>query len=228
MSKRYFSKAGTYTASRAYVTVNGKNLAQEYGMNLTSYSVGTPVPLVKLIDVPGRPGKLDATLALNGKVNYSTRPVTAEFHLRNSTYPDFQTLLSNLLKLFNGTESKVVFSTDPDWYYKGRFTIDVKKSNPITATVTLSCQEAFPYKLESITVEDTISSSKYVYCTGKDYNGSVTIYASASMQVTFSGTTYQLKSGDNLIPEIHFANGSNSLRFAGTGTVRITYERGIL
>lgn len=228
MGRRYISKAGTYAASRAFVTVNGTDLAQTYGMHLTSYSVGTPVPLVKLIDVPGRPGKLDATLALNGKVNYTTRPVTAEFHLRDSTYPAFQTLLSTLLRLFNGTESKMVFSTDPAWYYKGRFTVDTKKSSPITATITLGCKDAFPYKLETITVEDTISSSKYVYCTGKDYNGSVTIYASASMQVTFGGVTYQLKSGNNFIPEIHFSNGSNSLRFAGTGTVRITYERGIL
>lgn len=228
MSKRYFSKDETYTARRAYVTINETNLAQTYGMLLTSYSVGTPVPLVKLIDVPGRPGKLDATLALNGKVNYTTRPVTATFHVRNNPYPDFQTLTSTLFKLFNGTESKVIFSTDPSWYYKGRFTINATKTNPITSTITISCNEAFPYKLEETTVEGSISSSGYIYCTGKDYNGMVTIYASAAMQVTFSGTTYQLVSGNNVIREIHFVSGQNSLRFVGTGTVKITYERGIL
>lgn len=228
MSKRYFSKAETYTASRAYVTMNGTNLATAYGMLLTDYSVGTPVPLVKFIDVPGKPGKLDATLALNGKVNFTTRPVTATFHVRNNPYPDFQTLLSTLLKLFNGPESRIVFSTDPDWYYKGRFTIDAKKSNPISSTITISCKEAFPYKLEETTVEGSISSSGYVYCTGQDYNGTVSIYASAAMQVTFSGATYQLASGNNVIREIHFVSGRNSLRFVGTGTVKITYERGIL
>lgn len=227
MSKRYETRAETYKAKRAYVTLGGKNLAETYGMNLVSYSTGVPTPLVKLIDVPGRPGKLDATLALNGKVNYTSRPVTAEFHVRYNPYPDFETLVSTLSALFNGVESKMVFSTDPDWYYKGRFVIDKKKSNPITSTITISCKEAFPYKLEEVTVEDTISSSKYVYCTGKEYNGAPTIYASVAMQVTFSGTTYQLKAGNNIIREIHFNSGSNSLRFLGTGTVRITYERGI-
>lgn len=225
---RFTPRAETYTASRAYVTINGTNLETAHGMHLTEYSVGTPVPLVKLIDVPGRAGKLDATLALNGKVNYITRPVTAKFHVRNSPYPDFQTLLSTLLALFNGTESKMVFSTDPDWYYKGRFLVDTKKSNPITATITISCKEAYPYKLEESTVEDTISNAKDVYCTGKDYNGAVTIRTSAVMQVTFGGATYQLATGDNIVREIHFSSGSNRLRFTGTGTVKITFERGIL
>lgn len=227
MSKRYETRPETYNASRAYVTLGEKNLAETYGMHLISYNVGTPTPLVKLIDVPGRPGKLDATLALNGKVNYTTRKVTAEFHVRYNPYPDFETLLSTLLALFNGKESKMVISTDPDWYYKGRFTIDRKKSNPITSRITITCKEAFPYKLEEITVEDTISSSKYVYCTGKEYNGTLTIYASAAMQVTFSGSTYQLAAGNNIVREIHLNSGSNSLRFVGTGTVKITYERGI-
>lgn len=210
----------------AYATLGGMNLRQRFGMNLLSYNVGAPVPLIKIIDVPGKPGGLDATLALNGKVNLVSRPITAEFHIRNNPYEDWHTLLSNLLQLFNGTESRLSFSTDPDWYYKGRFLIDPNKSNDVTSTITISCEAAFPYKLETVTVEDTISSSKYVYCTGLEYNGPVTIYASASMQVTFSGITYQLGTGNNSVPEIHLGTGSNSLRFAGTGTVRITYERG--
>lgn len=210
----------------AYATLGGINLLTRYGMNLLSYNVGAPVPHIKIIEVPGKPGGLDATLALNGKVNLLSRPITATFHIRNNPYEDWHTLLSNLLALFNGVESKLSFSTDPDWYYKGRFLLEPDKSNEVSSQVTISCEAAFPYKLESITVEDTVSSSKYVYCTGMEYNGPVTIYASSIMQVTFSGTTYQLNVGNNLIPEIHLASGSNSLRFTGTGTVRVSYERG--
>ena len=214
--------------SRAYVTINGTNLDTTYGLGLTEYSVGTPAPLLKLIDVPGRPGKLDATLALNGKVNYTTRPVTAEFHVRNNPYPDFHTLLSNLLALFNGTESKVVFSTDPDWYYKGRFTIDADKTNEVSSTIVIRCDDAFPYKLEEYTNTKTLSNPGSLFCVGKDYNGTVTINVSAAMSVTFKSSTYQLASGDNIIREIHIAKGNNTLFFSAAGTVSASYERGIL
>lgn len=210
----------------AYATLGGVNLKTRFGMNLLSYNVGAPVPLIKIIEVPGKPGGLDATLALNGKVNLVSRPITATFHVRNNPYEDWHTLLSSVLQLFNGVESKLYISTDPDWYYKGRFLIDPDKSNEVSSQITVSCDAAFPYKLETITVEDTISSSKYVYCTGLEYNGPVTIYVSSAMQVTFDGTTYQLSTGNNTVPEIHLTTGSNSLRFTGTGTVRITYERG--
>ena len=228
MSRLYLTRQESRTNSHAYATLNGTNLLTAYAMELLSYDVGSPEPIIKLIEVPGKPGKLDATLALNGKVNYLNRSVTAEFHIRDITQDAFQTLISTLFKLYQGTESKLSFSNDPNWYYKGRFKVSPSKSNPVTGNITLECDNAFPYKLESVTVEDTISSSKYVYCTGKDYNGAVTIYASAAMSVTFGGTTYQLSAGNNSVPEIHFASGSNSLRFVGTGTVRITYERGVL
>lgn len=228
MSRLYLTRQESRNNSHAYATLNGTNLLTTYAMELQSYDVGTPEPVIKLIEVPGRPGKLDATLALNGKVNYSTRSVKAVFHIRDITQDAYLTLLATLYKLYNGTESKLVFSNDPSWYYKGRFTVKPSKSNPVTATITLECTNAFPYKLESVTVEQSISSSGYVYCTGKDYNGAVTIYASVAMSVTFSGTTYQLSAGNNSVPEIHFSSGSNSLRFVGTGTVRVTYERGIL
>ncbi len=228
MSRGFFKKSETYKSKRAYATMNGVNLSETYGMKMTSFRVGTPTPLLKLIDVPGRPGKLDATLALNGKVNYSVRKVSAEFHIRSSTYEELQTMFSKLLAAFNGTESKISFSTDPNWYYKGRFSVAYKKTNPITATITISCSDVFPYKLEETIVEQSISSSGYVYCTGQEYNGAPTIYVSTAMSLTFKGTTYQLKAGNNKLREIHFSKGSNSLRFVGTGNVKITYERGIL
>jgi len=230
MSDGFTPRAATFNAGqRAYVTLNGTNLETTHGLYLTDYSVGTPEPLLNLIDVPGRPGKLDATLALNGKVNYTTRPVTAEFHVRNNPYPDFHTLLSTLLRLFNGTESKMVFSTDPDWYYKGRFTIDAEKTNPVSSTIVIKCDDAFPYKLESYTNTGTLNGGTGVLvCVGKDYNGTVTVNVSAAMSLTFGGTTYQLASGNNTIREIHIAKGNNSLSFTGSGTISVTYERGIL
>lgn len=232
---------------RAYAEVNGVNMRLQYGLNLLSYNVGSPVPDIRLIEVPGRPGKLDATLALNGKVNYLTRPVEATFHIRNNSYEDWHDMLSQVLELLDGTESRIVFSTDPNWYYKGRFTIEPTKTNEVTSQIVISCADAFPYKLDASQItsdwqfdptvfangvthapDKTISSSGDVVCVGYDYNGTVTIYTSAVMSVTFDSVTYQLVRGKNTIREIHFQKGNNTLHFTGSGRVRVEYERGIL
>lgn len=228
MSRFYLTRKEKRKNSHAYATINGINLLTEYKMELLSYEMGNPVPLIKLIDVPGRAGKLDATLALNGKVNYTTRSVSATFHVRDITYEDWHTLISGLYALLQGTESKLSFSTDPRWHYKGRFTVVSEKTNPVTGQIKIECSEAYPYKLEDYEVQATISSSKYVTCVGETYNGTITIYASAAMSVTFAGMTYQLVTGNNIMWDIHIKKGNNSLRFVGTGNIKITYERGIL
>ena len=210
-----------------YVTLNNVNLEQEYGMKLTIFTISSPSPITKYIDVPGRPGKLDATLALNGKVNLSTRKVSATFHVRDCTYSDWHTLLSALNTSFNGIESKIVFSSDPDWYYKGRFKIDTNKSNQITSTITISCNEVFPYKLEYVEESHTVTSSVQFSMVGKEYNSTINIRASAAMSMVFEGQTYQLKSGNNKMYPIHLRNGNNTLYFSGNGTVVVSYERGV-
>ena len=100
MSRLYLIRQESRNNAHAYATMNGTNLLTTYAMELQSYDVGTPEPVIRLIDVPGRPGKLDATLALNGKVNYSTRSVSATFHIRDITYDAWLTLISTLFKLF--------------------------------------------------------------------------------------------------------------------------------
>lgn len=228
MSMYNASREESKTRHHAYAFVNGINMLTQYGMELLSYDTGSPEPLVRIIDVPGRPGGLDATLALTGKVNYKSRAVKVEFYIPDITHEDYTTLKANLLKLYDGMELKIKLSTDPDYYYKGRFTLSFVKSNPVSAHVIFECANAFPYKLEEITVQDTISGSKNVACTGKDYNSAVTINASAAMSVTYGSKTYQLSSGNNAVPEIHFSSGNNTMRFVGTGSVTIKYERGIL
>lgn len=216
--------------AHAYATINGTNMLTTYKMELLDYDTGSPVALTKYIEVPGRPGLLDATLALNGKVNYSTRPIKITFHIRDIKTAEYMTLKSTLMKLFNGTVSKVAFSPDPDWYYKGRFKLEFERENNVTAKVTFTCEEAFPYKLEEYSVEYAIASTSVKLPVGKDYNGPVTINVNKPISVQFKSITYQLVAGNNVIPEIQFSSGYNSVRFvvAEATTVTLTYERGVL
>lgn len=217
-------------AKSYYWELDGTNLAHEYGLNLVSYDVGAPVPLIRTIDVPGRPGKLDATLALNGRVNYISRPVSAVFHIRNNPYEDYHQILSRLLRRFNGTESRLEFSTDPRRYYKGRFLITPQKNGEVSSYITFSCEDAFPYKLEFEDIIVSVTDSKNVNLRGSDYNGEIYIYmeTGAAMTATFHEISVDLAAGTNLVREFHLADGLNDLQFTGSGQVRIRYERGIL
>lgn len=234
MSEGYLKRKELRTYPHVYATLNGINLQTSYGMELVAYDVGEPQPLINLIAVPGRPGKLDATLALNGKVNYISRSVRAEFVIRDITYDEWQSRISTLFPLFQGVESKLTISTDPNYYYKGRFLISKEKNNPVTGSIVLECTEAFPYKLETVTVEDTrTAEQKSVNVLGGAYNGAVSIYASSTGDVTFLNDkgiydSVRLKAGTNAVPELHLRQGSNTLLFSYTGAVRITWERGIL
>lgn len=227
--RKYEGAKETRTYKRAYVTLDEDNLEEDWGLKLTDYDIGDPDILTKYIDVPGRPGMLDATLALNGKVNYTKRTITAEFHVSNTTRRQFAVLMRQLWASYHGIENQLVFSFDSGWYYKGRFEISGEMKSDVSADIKITCKNTFPYKLKAEKVTASIGSSTAVTCTGSAYTGALTINCTvASNTVTFGGTTYTLVKGDNLVPEIHLSSGSNTLTFKGSGTVTITYERGVL
>ena len=232
-----------------FVVINDTNLLTNYGLGLLDYSVGAPVPDIKLIDIPGRAGKLDASLALNGKLNLKSRPITITLRTRNADFADFHKTLTAVTTLINGAEeSRVVFSTDPEWYYKGRFLVSYSKTNAVTGQITLTCANAFPYKIDNSKTTcnfgdvDMTDLTTFMACNtrlyqgtnevtfiGYEYNGPVTIYTGMQLSVTWNGTTYQLINGKNYIPEIHFEEGENILTFTAPYStyVRVVYERGI-
>ena len=155
MSNFYNNRPATSEA-RTYVTINGVDM-RTYGLELTDYKIGAPVPVTNYIDVPGRMGRLDVSDALNGYVSYSHREIEMTFHVRQ-TYTEWHSLISALSAAVDGVQSHVIFSKDPDWYYRGRFVIDFIKSNPVSGDVILSCRDAFPFKLkffeETMTLEN--------------------------------------------------------------------------
>lgn len=142
----YFNSRPATSEERTYVTINGTDM-RTYGLELTDYRIGAPVPVTSYIDVPGRNGRLDISDALGGYISYSHREIELHFHIRKN-YAEWHNLISVLSTAFDGVESKIVFSKDPDWYYKGRFEIDFFKSNPISGDVVMSCRNCDPFKMQ--------------------------------------------------------------------------------
>lgn len=231
------------SSTRAYVTINGTNIEEtSYDgayLKLTDYSIGSPTPLTKYIDVPGRPGMLDATLALNGKVNYTKRSISAKFHVTNINHEKFKEIMeSDLLMPYQGQEIKLGFSFDENenWYYKGRFMFTGKMTSDISADVEMKSDNVFPYKLRTEKQVVSLSTTKTATVWAYQYVGLVTINCTqASCTVTYNGSTYTLVKGDNVIPELHltcadknYLGAISTMTFTGSGTITITYETGVL
>lgn len=214
---------------RTKVLLNGVNLDEVYGLKLTAYDIGTPEPVLNYIDVPARAGMLDATLALNGKVNYRSRPVSATFHVTGLRHDGYATLMAELNRLYQGIEAKMVFDFDPDWYYKGRFIVTGAKVTDVSADIVISCENAHPYKLREMAYAFVVLGETETFnVDGDDYTGAVHIVNDTMSSVRYNGHTYQLKEGENIIPEIHIKKGTSSMKFNGSGTAYVTYESGVL
>lgn len=231
------------SSTRAYVMINGTNIEETVYdgayLKLTDYSIGSPTPLTKYIDVPGRPGMLDATLALNGKVNYTKRSISAKFHVTNIDHEKFKTIMeTDLWMSYQGQEIKLGFSFDEDegWYYKGRFTFTGKMTSDVSADIEMSSDNVFPYKLRTEKYTISLSTTKTANVWAFHYVGLVTINCTqASCTVTYNGSTYTLVKGDNVIPELHLTcadknhlGATSTMTFTGSGTITITYETGVL
>ena len=228
----FYKKQQSFQTAHAYVTVNGTSLLSQYGMELVSYEISAPEPILRYIEIPGRPGGLDATLALNGKINYNRRHIKCEFHIRQISAAALETMLTGLYKAINGTEIKLGFSFDSGYYYKGRFNIAVKKTNAVTANITIESDNVYPFKLREFSKIVTLTSATElsVYCfSGMDENTApVVTCAQAGVSVRFGTTTFELQQGDNTLYGVHFGNSANYLYFTGSGRVDIKWEGGTI
>lgn len=125
------------------------------GLILTDFTIEPPKPNVVKISVPGREGDLDITEELYGKTPLSNRNITLNFKTTekysDKSWPELQ---SNLLS-YNGTNVRVVFDDDYDYYYKGRCSVDSYKVNGKIVSATMKI-DADPYKYKITTNEKSL------------------------------------------------------------------------
>ena len=141
----------------------------------------------------------------------------------------------------------IILDTDPSFYYIGRLTIDVEKTDRINGKLVMS-GEVDPYKYEvASSLEDWLwddfnfetdiireygnikVSGKYelnIY--GRRKRVIPVIECDTPMQVTYNGATYDLPKGKSKVFDIWLSEGDNLLTFTGNGTVSVDYRGGSL
>ena len=197
----------------------------DFGLILSSYSIGDAKPKTEMIDIPGSDGSLDLSEYF-GDVKYKNRKLSFTFSVigRPSEFLQNYSLLQNII---NGRKMKIVLDDDPEFYYVGRVTVDEWKSKPRVGSITIDCDcEPYKYKLHETVVVNKISGSGTVIYDNLRKWVTPVLAVTAPVTIAFEGTSVELDTGEYTVPAIEFKQGQNIVTYKGNALVTVKYQEG--
>ena len=197
----------------------------DFGLILSSYSIGDAKPKTELIDIPGSDGSLDLSEYF-GDVKYKNRKLSFTFSVIGRP-SEFLQNYSHLQNLINGRKMKIVLDDDPEFYHVGRVTVDEWKSKPRVGSITIDCDcEPYKYKLHETVVVNKISGSGTVIYENLRKWVAPVFAVTAPVTITFGGTSVELDTGEYTVPAIEFKQGQNIVTYNGNALVTVKYQEG--
>lgn len=233
------------------ISIDGKDLYEEYGFILASSEIQQPTVQTKFVDVPMRDGSIDMTNVLSDTVRYKDRTIKVNL-LRMEANENVLTALSNFV---HGQKRKIIFSNDIGYFYVGRISITSVKRSKGTMTVTLTATcEPFKYDVTESDVDwewDVFDLENGVINESNDLvimpgrKNSFTLICrrdrefptfewlsmtqgGSPCEMTYNGKTYSIPVGISKLYNVFFEKGENALAFKGSGILRIKYRGGSL
>lgn len=103
-----------------------------------------PSQKTKVIDIPGGDGVIDLSQALTGYPIYQNRTGSIEFIVMND-FRAWQVAYSDIMDYLHGQNMRAVLEDDPEYFYEGRFTVNVWKSEKDWSRITID-YDVNPYK----------------------------------------------------------------------------------
>lgn len=224
----------------ADVKIGEKWLVKDFDFVFNDKTISAPEPKLTIIEVPGTSDVIDLTESITGDIEYQQRKITIK--LESGTGKDsYYGKYAKLANYLHGKNMKVIFNKDQGYYWNGRITIASAEPKVYGSTITIIAT-VDPYKYETqsslepwlwdtFSFEDGIIRNYY----NITVPGSLTIVGrrkrvcpkficSGAMTVTYLGNTYNLVTGENIVPDIFLGEGSHVLTFGGTGTVDVDYR----
>ena len=224
----------------ADVKIGDKWMEADLDFLFNDKSISPPEPNLMIVEIPGTSDVIDMTESISGDIEYKQRKITIKLQSgdgQDSYYSKF----SELANYIHGKKMKIVFSKDSGYYWIGRITVTGAEpqfyGQDITITATVD-----PYKYESQSSLEPWLWDSFSFEDGiiRDYfdiavPGSITIVGrrkrvcpkficSGAMTVTYLGNTYNLVTGENIVPDIFLGEGEHILTFGGSGTVDVDYQ----
>lgn len=208
------------------ISINGTNLYQTDHIILENVDIEMPQAKISKVSIPGRNGDLDMSEALTGYVMYENRTITVQLGIGGK---DAYIKKNSILMNYVGKIVKVSFS-HISGHYKGRCTVkSIEIDNALHTTVVLvfDC-EPFRYE-DAPTIKNVTLNGQTmtITCHNLQMPTQPTVTTSSQTTIQFGNQQITVSKGEHLLPFI-LAPGSNELRVTGTGTFKITYQRGLL
>lgn len=196
--------------------VNGVDLTLKFKMILADgYTLMPPSIKTYTVDIPGGHGKLDLTEALFGDVTYDNRKQEYTFYLVD--VDDFEKAKTEISRMLHGRYFEYVITMDPDYTYKGRFTIDSYSHTAFASgnlgqiKITID-GDPFKYKKDQTYTISCIGGEIFSFPSGMK-RVIPTIETDGLLKVIYNGKLFTLPKGTWKLNEVVFNAGENEIYF---------------
>lgn len=212
------------------IKFNDIDTYEDWGLLLKPREIPKPTPKTNYVDIPGGDGTLDLSEVVAGEIKYNDLNLSFEFHVIDDMY-DWDRKVSEITNFLHGKNMKIVQSSDPDYYYYGRCSVDKFSSSKALGSIIIKCVVS-PYKLKHektvivASLED--ENKKIIEITNDRMSVSPKITCTAETTIIFNGNSCSLSAGTHEILDIQFKEGANTVELNGTGTVTFEFQEGSL
>lgn len=206
--------------------VNGVDLTQKFQMILADgYTLTPPSIKTYTVDIPGGHGKLDLTEALFGDVAYNNRKQEFIFYLIN--VKDFEKAKTDISTMLHGKYFEYKMTMDPEYTYKGRFTIDNYSHTAFASgnlgEIKISIDaDPFKYKKDRVFVISAIGGETYSFESGRK-RVLPSIETDGLLKVIYNGKLFTLPKGTWKLNELVFNSGQNEVYFNSFDVRNLTW-----
>lgn len=127
------------------ITFGDKNTWDDWKILPTERPVfAPPKPKTTYIDIPGGNGALDLSESLTGYPIFENRTGSFKFRVMND-YVEWHERYTEIMEYLHGRSMNAVLADDPNYFYKGRFTVDGWASSNTWSEITIG-YTVEPYK----------------------------------------------------------------------------------
>lgn len=127
------------------ITFGDKNTWDDWKILPTERPIfSPPKPKTTYIDIPGGNGTLDLSESLTGYPIYENRTGSFTFRVMND-YVEWHERYTEIMEYLHGRSMNAILADDPNYFYKGRFTVDNWASGDTWSQITIG-YTVDPYK----------------------------------------------------------------------------------
>lgn len=203
------------------------DLKKRYSLTLEEFDIGIPEPKFVTVDVPGRNGELDMSLAITGNIMYHNRIIQLQFGITGSEKV-CEGKRNTFMYEYQMKKVKLKFS-HLTGYFVGVVMVEkvTRENQHYTLLVKVNC-EPYRYMDEDFDQTITLSSNRVsMPFVNLAMPSPVTIRTTGNAVIEFNRKQYRVNKGEHQLG-IVFQPGMNQVTLSGSGSIRIMYQMGVL